>query len=131
MSSLEGLSLIISSSYLFWGNILFSYFTLIELDISILDEPRSYLWLILILIFFGLLIPFLSPSGCGNMCFLLMMCHMIVRRENLEDIAQSHIINTLVALVSCRAWKCVVIGTFHLVTTFTTLWSRERKVFFI
>ena len=54
MSSLHGLLLIISSSYLFWGNILFSYFTLIELDISELDEPWSYLWLMLILIFFWL-----------------------------------------------------------------------------
>ena len=54
MSPLHGLLLIISSSYLFWGNILFSYFTLIELDISELDEPWSYLWLMLILIFFWL-----------------------------------------------------------------------------
>ena len=54
MSSLHGLLLIVSSSYIFWGNILFSYFTLIELDISELDEPWSYLWLMLILIFFWL-----------------------------------------------------------------------------
>ena len=39
MSSLHGLLLIISSSYPFWGNILFFCFTLIELDISELDEP--------------------------------------------------------------------------------------------
>ena len=72
------------------------------------------------------------------MCFLLMMCHMTVRRPNFKDASQSHIINTVVALVSFRAWKFVVIVMikkektfFHLVTTFTTPWSREKKVFFI
>ena len=40
------------------------------------------------------------------MCFLFMMCHMTVRRPNLEDVSQSHGINTVVALVSCCAWKC-------------------------
>ena len=54
LSSLHGLLLIISSSYIFWGNVFFCFFTLIELDISELDEPWSYLWLMLMLILFWL-----------------------------------------------------------------------------
>ena len=135
----DGFLVIISISYLFWGNILLSYFTLIELNISELDEPRSYLWLSFdwYLSFFGLLIPFLSHSGYRNMCFLLMISHMTVSRPNLEDASQSHI-NTVVALVSCGAWKCVVIVMikkeitfFHLVTTFTTLRSKEKMFFLL
>ena len=139
MSSLHGLLLIICSSYIFWGNIIFSYFTLIELDISELDEPWSYLWFMLILIFFlACSYLFLLPSRYRNTCFLLMMCHMTIRWPNLEDASQSHIINTVVALVSCRGWECVVIVMikkertfFHLVTTFTTPWSGQKFFFFI
>ena len=43
-------------------------------------------------LFFGLLIPFLCSSGYRNMCCLLMMCHMTVKRTNLEDASQSYII---------------------------------------
>ena len=59
-----------------------------------------------------------------------------VSRPNLEDASQSHI-NVLIALMSCRAWQYVVIVMikneitfFQFVTTFTTLWSRD-KVFCI
>ena len=66
------------------------------------------------------------------------MCHMLVRRPNLEDASQPHYINTAVALLSCSAWKYVLIlmikkekTFFHLVTTFTMLWLTEKKYFII
>ena len=34
--------------------------------------------------FFGFLRPDLSPLGYGNRCFLVALCHLIVRRPNLE-----------------------------------------------
>ena len=34
--------------------------------------------------FFGFLRPDLSPSAYGNKCFLVALCHLIVRRTNLE-----------------------------------------------
>ena len=34
--------------------------------------------------FFGFLRPDLSPLGYGNRCFLVGLCHLIVRRLNLE-----------------------------------------------
>ena len=34
--------------------------------------------------FFGFLRPDLSPRGYGSTCFLVALCHLIVRRLNLE-----------------------------------------------
>ena len=110
-------------------------------------NPDTYL-------FFGLLIPFLCSSGYRNMCCLLMMCHMTVKRPNLEDASQSYIIcRGSFSVMSCmeRCRDChaqerktfysfnhyihyIIIKRekrffFHFVTTFTTPWSRERKFF--
>ena len=72
------------------------------------------------------------------MCFLLMMCHMTLSRPNSEDASQSHIINTVVALVSCRAWKCVVIVMIKQERTFFPFSEhlhyamiKREKIFFI
>ena len=55
--------------------------------------------------FFGYLRPDLSPSGYRNRCFLAAVCHLAIRRPNLESPSASE--NNQVVLVSCHAWTCV------------------------
>ena len=38
--------------------------------------------------FFGFPIPQLSPRGHRNRCFLVALCHLIVRRPNLEVVTK-------------------------------------------
>ena len=60
------------------------------------------LWLLLMLIFFGFLRPDVSPWRYRNRCFLVALCHVIVRRSNLEVVASpSTSKNTGVVLVPC------------------------------
>ena len=40
------------------------------------------------LIFFGFLRPDLSPGGYGNKCFLVALCHLMVRRPKLEAVTK-------------------------------------------
>ena len=51
--------------------------------------------------FFGFLRPNLPPWGYKNRCFLVALCRLIVRRQNLEGK------NTEVVLVQYCAWKFV------------------------
>ena len=107
------------------------------MEISELDEPWSYLCLMLILIFFfGLLIPFLSPSGYRNMCCLLMMCHMTVKRPNLEDASQSYIIcrgsfSVMSCMERCRDCHAQERKTFYSFNHYIhyTIIKREKRFF--
>ena len=63
------------------------------------------------LLFFSFLRPDLLPWGYRNRCFVVPLCHQIVRSLNLEIAIKRREASvdksTGVILVSCCTWKCV------------------------
>ena len=135
MCLLHGLLLIISSSHLFWGNIIFSYFTLIELDISEVDEPWSYLWLMLILILFWLLPTFSVTLTLQEYVFSVKdVQHDSKETEFGRFFSISHYkycgsFSVMPCMEMCRDRQDQERTFFHFATTFTMLRSREKKLY--
>ena len=90
--------------------------------------------------FFGFLRTELSPWGYGNRCFVVALCHLIVRRQlgsSDQEASPSAGKNTRVDLVPCCAWKCVptaISGSvdisefpgYHLLWQMTSQWGSQK-----
>ena len=74
----------------------------------------NYCWC---LSFFGFLRPDQSPWGYGNRCFLVALCHLIVRRLNLEvttkRLLRQQVKKTGVVLVSCLCMEVHLYSYFQ------------------